>query len=131
MSNMQQARTPAPEAAHDPIAIAALVAELPELEAKAKAANEAAKQANDAFNALQQRIDTAFATLKRKAPSFSRWGGLTSSPDVEDMYKQIMKYEEQQRLLARLNLRGGQYQQGAANMPQQVYSQLSKEREGP
>ncbi len=64
---------PPPEAAHDPIAIAAMVAELPDLEAKYLAAKQAAEEANTALDSMQQRIDAAIATLKHKAPKGSSW----------------------------------------------------------
>ena len=70
--NNTQAGRP-PEPAHDPIAIAALIAELPELEAKYLAAKNAAEEANKALDSVQQRIDAAIATLKPKAPKGSSW----------------------------------------------------------
>jgi hypothetical protein len=99
MPNAQQARTPAPpEAAHDPIAVAALIAELPELEAKYLAAKNAAEEANKALDSVQQRIDAAIATLKHKAPMGTSWNnGLrigNLNLDIDRLAKMI---EDQQR----------------------------------
>jgi hypothetical protein len=89
-----------PEAAHDPIAIAALVAELPELEAKFAAAKEIAEAANKALNVIQDRIDTAIAVLKKKAPKGSMWGNQVNKIRREigsdDLQQALQQYQQQQ-----------------------------------
>ena len=97
MNAQHKVRTPAPpEAAHDPIAIAALIAELPELETKYLAAKNAAEEANKALDSVQQRIDEAIATLKHKAPKGTSWnnGLRNGNLNIEHFAKMI---EDQQR----------------------------------
>jgi len=79
--------------AHDPIAIAALVAELPELEAKFAAAMKTAEEANKALDVIQDRIDQAIKALKSKAPRGSKWNTAPkreiSPQDLQQLYAQI------------------------------------------
>lgn len=83
----------APMPAHDPIAIAALVAELPELEAKFAAAMKTAEEANKALDVIQDRIDQAIKALKSKAPRGFKWNTAPkreiSQQDLQQMYSQI------------------------------------------
>ena len=62
-----------PTPAHDPIAIAALIAELPELEQKFLAAMKVAEEAKKALDVIQDRIDWAINALRSKAPHGSKW----------------------------------------------------------
>lgn len=105
LQNAQQARTPAPpEAAHDPIAVAALIAELPELEAKYLAAKNAAEEAHKALNSVQQRIDAAIATLKHKAPKGTSWnnGLLNGNLNLDIAHLAKMIENQQQREAAKV-----------------------------
>lgn len=79
MSN-QVAGMALPPPAYDPIAIAALIAELPELEAKFLAAKKASDEAQKALDVMQDRIDRAIHALKIRAPGGSAWARL---PDKE------------------------------------------------
>ena len=101
--NNTQAGRP-PEPAHDPIAIAALIAELPELEAKYLAAKNAAEEANKALDSVQQRIDAAIATLKHKAPRGSSWHKSRVAPqqqfEIEQLYGML---ENQKRGAAKMS----------------------------
>lgn len=80
-----------PEPAHDPIAIAALIAELPELEAKFLAAMKVAEEANKALDVIQNRIDMALLTLRKKAPRGSMWNSMRkpeiSAEDFQRAYQ--------------------------------------------
>lgn len=80
-----------PEPAHDPIAIAALIAELPELEAKYLAAMKIAEEANKALDVIQNRIDMALLTLKKKAPRGSMWNSMRkpelSAQTLQQLYQ--------------------------------------------
>lgn len=76
----------APEPAHDPIAIASLIAELPDLQAELALAREAEEQATaltkavmQKIDAMQNRIDIAIAVLRKKSPKGSRWNGGVAS----------------------------------------------------
>lgn len=82
--NWAKTDRPAPPA-HDPIAIAALIATLPELEAavavQAKACGVEATKMKDILEALnnhQGKIDAAISAFKGNAPNGSRWKRLVS-----------------------------------------------------
>jgi hypothetical protein len=66
------------EPAHDPIAIAALVAALPELEAKYLAAKAVSDLAEKELSVVQDRIDQAIQALKWSAPVGSKWATVRS-----------------------------------------------------
>lgn len=74
----------APAPPTDPIAIAALVAELPELEAAYKVAKEASDKALAKLNDMQLRIDRTISALKDHAPAGSRWSSADSSKFMEE-----------------------------------------------
>jgi hypothetical protein len=92
-SGMAAPAQKAPEPAHDPIAIAALIAELPELEAKFLAAMKTAEEANKALDVIQDRLDQAMNVLRSKAPRGSKWNSgpkrEISQQDLQQLYAQI------------------------------------------
>lgn len=73
MSNSGAITGAPPPAATDPIAIASLIATLPELEGEFKKAMAKAEEANKALDVIQNRIDVALKTLREKAPRGSMW----------------------------------------------------------
>ena len=87
----------APTPATDPIAIAALIAELPELEAKYNEAKASAEVANKALDAILDRIERAIAMLKRKAPIGSKWGTPLNQRQ-QDVYPQLSQMYEANRM---------------------------------
>lgn len=113
MSDASQQRMPEP--AHDPIAIAALIAALPEFEAKFAVAMKIAEAANKELDMIQDRIDQALNALRNKAPRGSKWNTEPLYSQTQGLYlngagnkalnrmldnqallaKQIQRYEEQ------------------------------------
>lgn len=93
----------APVPPHDPIAIAALIAELPELEKAYIEAREKAEIANKALDVMQERIDRAISALKGSAPNGSRWkavirDGALNMQNVAHHQQQLMEMEMMKQL---------------------------------
>jgi len=82
----------APEPAHDPIAIAALIAELPELEAKFLASMKTAEEANKALDVIQDRLDQAMNVLRSKAPRGSKWNSAPKREINQQDLQQLMQH---------------------------------------
>lgn len=104
----------APEPAHDPIAIAALVAELRELEAKFAAATKAAEEANKALDVIQDRIDRAMQALRNKTSKGSKWG----RSDATEIQMRMQQYQGQMKQFqdaAMQNAAANQWGQNAQN----------------
>jgi hypothetical protein len=115
----------APEPAHDPIAIAALIAELPELEAKFLAAMKTAEEANKALDVIQDRLDQAMNVLRSKAPRGSKWNSgpkrEISQQDLQQLYAHVQNMNAQNA--------GGMMGQNAAqnaHLAQQISSYEQK-----
>jgi hypothetical protein len=77
--------------AHDPIAIAALIAELPELEAKFLAAMKTAEEANKALDVIQDRLDQAMKVLRSKAPRGSKWNSRKAEMSATEVNSHLQK----------------------------------------
>jgi hypothetical protein len=105
----------APEPAHDPIAIAALIAELPELEAKFLAAMKTAEEANKALDVIQDRLDQAMNVLRSKAPRGSKWNSgpkrEISQQDLQQLYAYVQNMQGAAAGNAAQNMNAGLAQQ--------------------
>ncbi len=71
--NTGKERTPASAQAHDPISVAALIAELPDLEKACEEARQKYTEALTKLNSVQSRITSAIEALQKKAPRESLW----------------------------------------------------------
>lgn len=98
----------------DPIAVAALVAELDEaekafdvIEKDFIAMTAIRNMALSRISAMQERIDKAIGALKNKAPTGSRWRNTASQGQIEATAAQMQLYMQQVQQMGQPPQRSG------------------------